>query len=127
MTDFTEVPEPAVAPAPDIKISRTRAKRLFNMHLAEIRERTDTTKHQAQVLADEVQRQRGHIAELESKLRSANALMEGTVRRHGSQTFERSQLTAECMTGLLRFDITPDRITVRLADSPCTLVSKQSG
>lgn len=104
------------------RLSRSMAKRLMNLHRAEIQERTDTTKHQAQVLADGVNDLRAQLATAEAKLKSATVMMFAMVRRYGPQTFERDALSEAARTAALLFDVSPERIVVRAGAAPCEAV-----
>jgi hypothetical protein len=38
------------------------------------------------------------------------------VRRHGTQIFDRAQIEGLCASGRIKWEVTPDRITLRLVE-----------
>lgn len=80
----------AAGAADVIPMSRSRAKRLFNMHKAEINQVTDHTRHAAQREAETSKRLHQALeqeATASYKLGLATAVIEQLIRKYGPQTF----------------------------------------
>ena len=90
-------------------LSRSEAKKVRALHTAEINRLTDGKQRALEDTAAELQLTR-------RKLVNACAVLEAVVRRHGEQVFDRKVIESECSHGRVQFDVTPDRIKLRLAD-----------
>ncbi len=92
---------------PKPKMSKQMAKRLFNAHVSSIGQ-MDSRRQRLEV----------EHAELSHKYANALALLEAMVRRHGTQVFDRAMVQSVCAHGRVRYEQTPDRITVMLNPRP---------
>jgi len=92
-------------------LSRSEAKKIRSLHTAEINRLTDGKQRALEDTSADLQLTR-------RKLTNACAVLEAIVRRHGDQVFDRKVIESECSRGRVQFDVTPDRIKLRLADEP---------
>jgi hypothetical protein len=83
--------------------SKTQVKRAFNASMARVHQETDRDRRAAVRLQ--------HVI---GQLGSALSVLEGVVRRHGPQIFDRAAL--EELRGNVTLDITAERITLRLKE-----------
>ena len=100
-------------------ISRSEAKKLRNLNTVHINHLTDGKQRALEEASAELQ-------VLRQKLANASAVLEAVVRRHGAQVFDRKTVQSVCARGRVQYDVTPDRITVRLLDDPRLVDGEQS-
>ena len=90
---------------PPPKLSKTQGKKLMNAVL--VKSKQHATDYEAM---------RQREAETSRKLSNACAVLEAVVRRHGTQVFDRKQLEGLCAAGRIRWEVTADRVTLRLLE-----------
>jgi hypothetical protein len=99
-------------------LSRSEAKKLRNLHTADINRLTDGKQRALEETSAELQKTREALAQATRKLSNACALLEAIVRRHGQQVFDRATVQGICARGRVTYEVTQDRIVLRLLDEP---------
>jgi hypothetical protein len=90
---------------PPVKLSKTQGKKLLNAVL--VKSKQHSTDYEAMQLRE---------AETSRKLSNACAVLEAIVRRYGTQVFDRKELEGLCAAGRIKWEVGPDRITLRLLE-----------
>lgn len=90
---------------PPPKVSKTQGKKLLNAVLVKSKQ-----------YATDYEAMQQREAETSLKLANACAVLEAVVRRHGTQVFDRKEVEGRCASGRIKWDVTPDRITLRLLE-----------
>jgi hypothetical protein len=88
-----------------IKMSRRAAKSIHSDTRARINQATNGH-----------ERLKQRAAEMAGQLRSARAMLEAIVHRHGPQLFEREEIERLLGSTRLFFDVTDKRLTIKLSD-----------
>lgn len=106
-------------------VSRASAKRLRALHTVHLHQMNDSQQRAIVDTSQELQETRQKLSAAEQKLRQSDqklsnmlALLEAVVRRNGAQTFDRKGLESTCARGDVAFDVSEERIVVRLRDRP---------
>jgi hypothetical protein len=92
-------------------LSRSEAKKIRALTNVHINKLTDGRDRALEETSKALQEER-------QKTANACALLEAIVRRHGAQAFDRQTVQSVCARGRVQFDVTADRITVRLREEP---------
>lgn len=108
---MSDIKGPSDQPKGSPPLSRTRAKRLFNLHKSTINTMTDGKQRALEDASAELQRMRTMLA-------NACAVLEAVVRRHGTQVFDRQSIESICAKGRIAWIVNGDRIGVKLRDEP---------
>lgn len=115
---MAELDDPASKP----KYSKQSLKRLHNLNSVALKQITNGQERRLSDVCSDLEKARREIALLNARLLSAAQLMEAVVRRHGVQTFDRQTVQSICKRGWVEFDLTDDRIAVRLRSEPTELL-----
>ena len=99
-------------------LSRSAAKRYFNLHKSTADSLTDGKSRALIETSEELQRVRQKLSDAEGQLAMAAALLEATVRRHDTQVFDRRVVQKDCARGDVAIEMTADRITIKLRTRP---------
>lgn len=86
-------------------LSRTASKKLLNAAL------TSAKQH-----GNDYEAMKQREAHKSQQLSNACAVLEAVVRRHGTQIFDRGEVEGRCNAGRIKWEVTPTRITIMLAE-----------
>jgi methyl coenzyme M reductase beta subunit len=111
--------EPKTLKPPKLRsLSRSEAKKIRALNTVEINRMVDGKQRALEQTSEELQKTRQKLALATGKLSNACALLEAIVRRHGVQVFDRETVQGICAKGRVTYDVTEDRITLRLLVEP---------
>jgi hypothetical protein len=95
-------------------ISRSSAKKLWGLQRTQLSQISDGKERRLEEQAAELKAVKQRLAFVQQKLANACALLEATVRRHGTQVFDLKAIETTCARGRVRFEAKDGRITMLL-------------